>query len=203
MNTAGSASIDWAWDGSALDAVSGDLHVVAGFGHGALVALIDGLGHGEEAAAAAQAAAAQLEADPSAPVESLLRRCHVALRSTRGAAMSVASIDARFARLSWAGVGNVEAALLRAPTASPRADAAVPLRGGVVGYVLPSVRVDELDLAQGDTLVMATDGIRAGFTSQLQREASPAELARCILLRHAKGSDDARVLVVRFCAKVQ
>jgi hypothetical protein len=115
----------------------------------------------------------------------------------------VASIDGRVARLSWAGVGNVEAVVLRGPAAAPKADAAVALRGGVVGYVLPSVRVDALDLAPGDTVVMATDGIRAGFTTGLQREAPPAELARFILLRHAKGNDDARVLVARFCAEVQ
>ncbi|HET9644594.1 MAG TPA: SpoIIE family protein phosphatase [Burkholderiaceae bacterium] len=203
MNTTSSPLLDWAWDGSALDRVSGDLHVVVDYGHGALVALIDGLGHGPEAAAAAQAAVIQLEADPSARVEDLIQRCHAALRSTRGAAMSVASIDARTARLSWSGIGNVEACLLRAPKPSLRPDEAIALRGGVVGYVLPSLYVGELDLEQGDTLVMATDGIRAGFTAGLPRDAAPAELAHFILLRHAKGTDDARVLVVRFCTKVR
>jgi len=72
--------IEWAWAGSALESLSGDLHVIVPYAGGALVALIDGLGHGAEAFEAARAALSVLEAQADAPVLTLMERCHEALR---------------------------------------------------------------------------------------------------------------------------
>jgi hypothetical protein len=44
--------LELGWAGTALEAESGDVHVVAEFDHGVLVGVIDGLGHGYEAAVA-------------------------------------------------------------------------------------------------------------------------------------------------------
>jgi serine phosphatase RsbU (regulator of sigma subunit) len=194
----GGAVIEWAAVGRGLEAQSGDLHVVAAFPHGALVALIDGLGHGPEAAAAAEAAAAVLEVHASAPVLDLLQQCHAALRKTRGAVMSLASFDARSSRMTWAGVGNVDAALLRSSAGRWNGNAAIALRGGVVGFQLPPLRADTLIVAPGDMLVMATDGIRSGFTEGLPMNEAPREMAQGILDRFAKASDDAHVVVARY-----
>ena len=73
----------------------------------------------------------------ASPPESLLRRCHAALRKTRGAVMTLAWFDLERRRLAWAGVGNVEARLVRgAAVYGDRHDSALVL-GGVVGYNLP------------------------------------------------------------------
>src|SRR5207245_2030712 len=69
---------------------SGDLHLVREVGGGVLVAVVDGLGHGEEAAAAARLAVTTLDQFAPEPIASLVQRCHEALRGTRGAVMSVA-----------------------------------------------------------------------------------------------------------------
>jgi phosphoserine phosphatase RsbX len=190
--------IEWGWAGRALETASGDLHVVVPFADGALVVLIDGLGHGPEAAAASMAAAAILEAHAGEPVPALVQRCHEGLRKTRGAAMSLASFNSLDASMSWAGIGNVEGALLRADGPSAHADEAIVPRGGVVGYRLPSRYVDTLPVSPGDTLVMATDGIRSGFTTGLAIEHDPQEIAESILARFAKTSDDAHVVVARY-----
>src|SRR2546427_6905214 len=57
------ALIEWGVASLALpgEAESGDRHLVKPVGTGVLVAVVDGLGHGAEAAAAAQAAVAALE----------------------------------------------------------------------------------------------------------------------------------------------
>src|SRR5438128_411421 len=94
--------------------VCGDLQLVEPFPNGVLVAAVDGLGHGAEAASAARLAVATLRAHAHEPVLPLLQRCHEALRATRGAVLTVVSIDARGGTITWAGVGSVEAALLRA-----------------------------------------------------------------------------------------
>ncbi len=200
----GSLPIEWGWAGAALDGepVSGDLHVVAAFPGGALVAVIDGLGHGVEAAEAARRAAAVREASPGEPVEALVERCHEALRKTRGAVMSVASIDDRTATLSWVAVGNVEAILVRAPGRAAAARESVTPRGGIVGYQLPPLRAASHRVAPGDTLVLATDGIRSGFVADLDAREPPDAIARAVLLRHGRASDDALVLAARYVGAI-
>lgn len=191
-------AIEWGWAGSALALESGDLHVVAPFAEGALVALIDGLGHGEEAAAAASAAVAILESHPQESVKSLLLRCHEGMRKTRGAVMSLVSFDARNASMTWTGVGNVAAILLRGTDAADPAGAALVARGGVVGYQLPAPRIATLRIWRGDLLVMTTDGIRPGFAAGLATTHAPQEIAESILATGATGTDDAHVLVARY-----
>jgi serine phosphatase RsbU (regulator of sigma subunit) len=195
--------IAWGCAGRALGdpregSESGDLQFVVDLDDGALVAVIDGLGHGTEAAAAAKVAAQILEAHAAESVLELMRRCHEGLRKTRGAVMSLACFSASASSITWIGVGNVEGALLRAaPTAHPpRED--LSMRGGVVGYQLPTLRATEVFVAPGDTLILATDGIRSGFTTGLSLERSPQEIADDILARHWRLTDDALVLVARY-----
>jgi len=173
--------------------MSGDLHVVIEFPDGALVALIDGLGHGSEAAEASRAAAALLERDPAKPIQDLLVRCHEGLRQTRGAVMTLAAFDGPTSTLTWTGVGNVDAVLLR----RSGTQAAAPLRAGVVGFQLPPLRVDTVSLSTGDLVIMATDGIRALYRG-LSMDHGPQELAESILVRYARPDDDAHVVVVRY-----
>jgi phosphoserine phosphatase RsbX len=190
--------LELGWAGTALEADSGDVHVVAEFDHGILVGVIDGLGHGYEAAVAANAAARVLAAFAGEPLPALVERCHEALRRTRGAVMSLASIDGRDGSMTWTGIGNVEGVLVPGAGAPERRRETILLRGGIVGYQLPAVRTATLSLTGGDTLVLATDGIHSGFWSDLTPHAGPQELADGILARHARGSDDALVLVARY-----
>ena len=76
------------------EAVCGDAHAVVPFASGFLVAVVDGLGHGEEATVAAAAAVATLQRFASEPVIDLVRRCHEAVRRTRGVVLSLASFRA-------------------------------------------------------------------------------------------------------------
>jgi phosphoserine phosphatase RsbX len=189
------AVLEWGSASAAFDGVSGDLAVVAEYPGGALVAVIDGLGHGEEAAEAAHAAARILQAAPGDPILTLVERCHEGLRRTRGAVMSLASFDARGSTLEWTGVGNVEAVLVRAdPSSQPSRDALMT-RGGVVGYQLPNLRSKSIPFQPGDLLILWTDGVRAVSTNR--RAGSAQEIADAILSEHRLESDDALVLVAR------
>jgi hypothetical protein len=179
------------------ESVSGDGHVAAAFPHGVLLGLIDGLGHGQEAAAATRVAVATLEAEPDRPVLALIRACHVALRGTRGAVMSLAAIDAARDEMAWAGVGNVEAVLTRAEPAAGPARARILLRSGVVGYQLPPLRAVSLPIAPGDLLVFASDGLGHGFGDEAPF-GDPGAFAEHLLRVHGRSSDDASVLVARY-----
>lgn len=177
---------------------SGDRAVLVHYDGGALVAAIDGLGHGGEAADAADAAAAVLSAHPDEEPARLIEACHRALARTRGAVMTLAWFDLVGRSMIWTGVGNVEGRLVHA-SAGPRAPTHGALtKGGVVGYNLPSIKVTGTDLDDGDVMVLATDGIDSGFARAIASGGSAQDIADRILRHHGKASDDALVVVVRY-----
>lgn len=192
-------AIDWGVAMLALpgEAQCGDVHLIKSIASGVLLAVADGLGHGADAATAARAAVAALEQHVGESPVALIERCHRALHGTRGAVMSVAMVNWRERSLTWLGVGNVEG-VLYGDGATRRGRASLVTRGGIVGSELPRLHPETLRVALGDTLILATDGIREGFAEGLPSEATPQQLADHILARHGKGTDDALVLVARF-----
>jgi len=192
--------IDWAVAARALpgEERSGDLHLVEPFPEGVLVAAVDGLGHGEEAAQAAQTAVDSLIQYAHEPPLSLVRRCHERLMTTRGVAMSVASFARTSHTMSWLGVGNVEGSLFRGNRGSRPARESLLLRGGVVGYQLPRLLPSVVPVGPGDVLVFATDGIGGYPFDGLRITDQPARIAEDILARFARETDDALVLVARY-----
>jgi len=173
---------------------SGDRSVVAAWDSGALVGAIDALGHGPEAAHAAEIAAAVLRQHAGDAPETLISQCHAALRGTRGAAVSLAALDWPRCTMLWLGVGNVSGVLVRAD--GGRVEQLL-VHGGVVGHKLPELRPSRVDLAPGDVLVLATDGVRNDFTEMLSASPDPQALAERILEKYASRNDDALVLVFR------
>lgn len=190
--------VAWAAVGRALAGeVSGDAWAVVSSPDRALVCVVDGLGHGPQAAEASRLAVATVRAHPSEDLGSLVGRCHVALARTRGVAMALASFSAE-GTVTWLGVGSVDAVLLRAAPGGRRRRETLLVRGGVVGYELPELHPSTLPVDRGDTLVMTTDGVRAGFEQGLGGDLRPSDLARGVVERFATGTDDALVVVVRY-----
>ncbi len=179
---------------------SGDLHLVREVGGGVLVAVVDGLGHGEEAAVAAKVAVATLDRFVREPVVSLVQRCHVALLGTRGVVMSVAHFDTARDTMTWVGLGNVEGVLVHEDWAERSARTSLVTRGGIVGSQLDAlpVRPWVIPVQAGDLLVFATDGIRGGFAEDIARRDTPQQIADLLLSRYGKGTDDALVLAARY-----
>ena len=178
--------------------VSGDLHVVEPFDGGFLLAVIDGVGHGNEAHAVAETAADVLKNNAGESVISLAKLCHKALAHTRGAVMTLASVDISANTVTWMGVGNVEARLFRAEADSSHPCEHILLRGGLVGLQLPSAQATLMPLATGDVLVFVTDVIQHNFESRINLTETPKGIADGVLSRHFKGTDDALVLAVRY-----
>ena len=173
---------------------SGDVAVFAPVENGGLVAAIDGLGLGDAAADAAETAAEILAAHGDEDPQRLLERCHARLKRTRGAVMTLAWFDLDARTMAWTGVGNVEARHVRAGS---RYGSPVVL-GGVVGYNLPRVRLTTVALEPEDAIALATDGIHADYSMSLEPGVPAQELADRVLERHAKGTDDALAVVVRY-----
>ena len=198
----GRLTVDWAVAQRALpgEAQSGDAHLVAEHPEGVLLAVVDGLGHGGPATTAAELAIQVLREEPGESVISLVQRCHARLRDTRGAVMSLASLSESDSTLTWIGVGNVEATVVRsgiAPSGNgpPRED--ILLRPGLVGYQLSSLRALMIPVAPGDVIAFATDGVQNSFKEEAAAHLPPQACADRILAQFVKPNDDALVLVAR------
>ena len=176
----------------------GDRYVYETFTGGALLALVDGIGHGPEAALAADTACAVLKTHADEPVIALAERCHGELRFTRGVVMSLAAFDLRHDLLTWLGIGNVQGIIRRFGQPDGEAEELLLLRAGMVGSELPSLRASVLPVVPGDMLVLATDGVRSGFAARITSRDTPMTAAQSILDRYKKGTDDALVLVARY-----
>lgn len=202
MNTivAEQQTIEWsvATRPMAGQAVSGDLQVVEFFENGILLAVIDGVGHGDEASSAAETAANILKKSAGESVISLVKSCHRALAKTRGAVMTLAAVDLPGSTVTWIGVGNVEARLFRAEADISHPCEHILLRSGLVGLQLPALQAILMPLAPGDLLVFATDGIQPGFEARINLTETSKQIAEGILSRQFKGTDDALVLAVRY-----
>jgi negative regulator of sigma-B (phosphoserine phosphatase) len=195
-----SAAIEWCAEARPFGGAGpcGDVEVVVVGDRAGVFAVADGLGHGSEAAVAAKAAAAVIQQRADADITQVMTDCHQALRHTRGAALSIAVFGWSDSSVIWLGVGNVGAILTRGDASARPARHALLLRGGVVGYRLPPLRPEVLPVFPGDTLIMTTDGIASAYEHETTNGRDPKQLARDILARHGKESDDALVLVARY-----
>jgi negative regulator of sigma-B (phosphoserine phosphatase) len=181
---------------------SGDRHFVKVLPNGVFVAVVDGLGHGAEAAVAARAAVGYLDSHSDAPLLSLFQRCHSHLKNTRGVVMSLAWFNAVQKTMTWLGVGNVAGLLLRADATMNPPRETILLRGGVVGLQLPQLYASVMPVFDGDTLIFATDGIASTFADGAIALDSPQKTANRIGMQFKKGTDDALVLVARYAGYI-
>jgi phosphoserine phosphatase RsbX len=177
---------------------SGDAGIVEHVHDGVLMGVIDGLGHGPEAAEAASVALETLHDFAGDDLLDIFERTDKAVSGMRGVVLSVAWFDLATATMSWAGVGNVAGVLISPGSKSQH----LLLHGGVAGVRrLPHLRVASVTLQPGDVVVMATDGVSQRFSVDLAAVVSdndPQEAAEVILDSHATGHDDAFVAVARW-----
>lgn len=180
------------------EAVSGDLHGVAPWRDGVIAAVVDGLGHGEEATAAARLAINVIEAHAGEDLVAMVGHCHRALQQTRGVVMTILAFSPREGTVTALGIGNVETVLVREnPHGAPKQES-ILLRGGVVGYQLPALLPSVLPIAPGDVVVFATDGVREDFSDLITPAASPQPLAEKIMALKYRGTDDGLVLACKY-----
>jgi negative regulator of sigma-B (phosphoserine phosphatase) len=152
-----------------------------------LLAVIDGLGHGPDAAHASQLARDLLNGQPyGTKVEPALQEVHRQLRGTRGAAATVCLIKGT--ELQACAVGNV--ALLTVNCTVP-----LVLSAGVLGHQVARFRISNSQLHAGARLALLSDGISTRFRLDDLRALSPAQACQEIMQRYRRKDDDATVLV--------
>src|SRR5262249_60434343 len=99
----------------------------------------------------------------------------------------------------WPRVRDGDGLLTCAQAASPPSRELLLLRRGVVGLHTPALTAAIVPVVPGDTLILATDGVRSEFLDEFRAHRDgPQVLADRILERFGRGTDDALVLVARY-----
>ena len=177
----------------------GDSWGVALHAEGATVMVADGLGHGLLAHEASQAAMAVLEKHPTDGAGQLLATAHGALRTTRGAALSVARCDFHKREVVYSGAGNISGVLV-----GPHARRQMISHAGIVGHKIHSTRELTYPWARDDLLIMHSDGLETrwnldAYPGLAQRHCS---LVAGVLYRDFKrGRDDTTIVVMRVAGR--
>jgi len=174
---------------------NGDAFVLKRWENAALAGVIDGLGHGELAQRAAQAARRYVESHFDQPLEAIFRGVGRACHSTRGVVMALARFNLAEGKLSFASVGNIEARLLGIPK-----PVNFIFRRGIVGVNAPNPVITEHTWSPSGLLVLHSDGLRTHWTWKDFPDLAldPATTISQRLLRSLdKGEDDATVVVVK------
>ena len=112
--------------------------------------------------------------------------------------MSLARFSSTDDTMTWLAIGNVDGVLLRSDQGAVSAREAIVMRGGVLGSRLPPLQATVVAVAPQDVLVLATDGVDAAFSTQVQTSQQPQRIADALLAGFAKGTDDALVLAARY-----
>ncbi len=158
--------------------------------------VVDGLGHGPEAAqASAEAVRVAHGKDHAGPVE-LMENIHAALRGTRGAAAAVADVSWSKQEVRYAGIGNIAGALL---CVGQRVRHMVS-GNGIVGHQARKIAEFCYPHPRGTIMVLHSDGLASQWSVDpypglLGRH--PALLAGVLYRDFVRGTDDVTVMAAR------
>lgn len=166
-------------------------------GEGVRVALIDGLGHGPDAAHAAMEAVRAIDDVGDAPsLTDVLQMVHERLRTTRGAAVAMAAIDRRTSTVQFAGVGNISGSIL-----SQEGTRSLASQNGTIGHEVRRFQQYTYEWPAGAGLIMHTDGVSARWRGENypgMMSHDPSIAAGLLHRDCARARDDATVVAVSY-----
>jgi len=162
---------------------------------GVTLFVVDGLGHGTEAAVAANAAVSQFEQSRDESPTAIVGAVHRAMRHTRGGAVAVARIDWDSATVTFVGIGNIAGLVVDATGLMRR----MVSHNGIAGHNARRIQAFEYPCSAG-LLIMHSDGIATSWT--LDRypgllNAHPLLIAGVLYRDFAREQDDAAMVVAR------
>ena len=165
-------------------------------GRGRVLAfVVDGLGHGLEAATAARAAVDMVKSKPHLDATDLMDAVHGALRPTRGAAAAVAMLQPESELCTFCGIGNISASIRSGGTSRSMVS-----HNGTLGHSVRKIQDFKYPFPKGSLLVMHSDGMAthwdlAAYPGIEMRH--PAMIAAALFRDHSRGRDDLTVLTLR------
>jgi len=163
--------------------------------------IADGLGHGPQAAEAAELAAGVFDGNDVRSPPDLLTTADRRLRGTRGAAVAIAYVNSKQSKMQFAGVGNVAGSLRSRESLLGRG---LVSHNGTVGVHMRKVQSFEYDWPRDALLIMHSDGLQSRWSLESYPGLShrhPAIVAGVLYRDFCRGKDDVTVCAVRFLAR--
>lgn len=173
----------------------GDAFAVERDGNTVRVIVIDGLGHGIDAAAAAEIAIDTFRERHRNDLPVLFRMLDEALKPTRGAALAVAQIDLAARAVRFMGVGNISGILI-----SGGQSRNLVSHNGIVGHTMRRIQAFDYPFGRDLTLILHTDGINTRWKPTAFADRGlvhPAVIAGHLWRTETRGRDDVGVIVLR------
>lgn len=174
--------------------VCGDACTVADTPAGRTAMVVDGLGHGPDAAIAAMEALRLFHRHQHLPVPQILEYLHAGLRPTRGAAVAIARYDAQRSTVVYGGIGNIAGSI----HTGEEKRRMISLNG-TAGHIARRIQTFDYPCA-GGLVIMHSDGLTTNWS--LDRypgitRMHPTLIAAVLYRDYARRHDDATVLVVK------
>lgn len=160
------------------------------------VILADGLGHGPQAAEAADEAIKTFRAHSSLSPGAILARVNDALRKTRGAAVAIAEVRPLSGTITYSGVGNISGNLMSAGKLGRN----MVSHNGTLGHIVPRIQEFTSEWPRDGRLIMFSDGLltRWDLSQYPGLTTRPAAVIAAVLLRDLRrGRDDSSVFVLQ------
>ena len=175
------------------EAVCGDGYAAISTAVGRSLMVVDGLGHGPEAAVAANEAVRLFQRHQGVQIPQLLELVHIGLRHTRGAAVAIARVDAGGNKVVYGGIGNIAGALIDG--ADTRRMVSL---NGTAG--LNARKFLAFDYPCPNLMILHSDGLMTNWSLTRYpglQLAHPALIAAVLYRDFSRRRDDATVLVAR------
>ncbi len=175
--------------------INGDSFVIIRNDRIALVAVIDGLGHGQFAYKAARNARNYIERHYTQPLENIFAGVDRACRSTRGVVMAMARFELLNNKMLFGSIGNIGVKVFGTSKSMN-----FVIRRGIIGLNAPRPVITEHEWDPSYVMVLFSDGIRSHWgwkDFSAVAHGSATEIARYLLHKFAREDDDATVLVIR------
>ncbi|MCI5212244.1 MAG: hypothetical protein D3910_26460 [Candidatus Electrothrix sp. ATG2] len=158
-------------------------------------ALVDILGHGQEAHEVAELAEEYLQHHYGEPLLVIMQGLHDTLKGTRGGVAAIGRLDRRTGNLELVGIGNITVRIIGAQATR------FIMGDGIIGYIMSTPKKISTRLYSGDLLLLYSDGIKEFFDP----DAIPGllthrieEITDLIIQQFGKNNDDTSCIALRF-----
>jgi phosphoserine phosphatase RsbX len=177
------------------DVFCGDTGLFREFDDNVFLAVVDALGHGEEAQKVAEGCEAFLEKNYRLDLPEMMRGLHGHIKGSRGAVAGLCRLDLKTGELKYVGIGDTIAR-----TIGSKNTHFISL-SGVIGYTIPTPMEQAGNLHMGDVLLLHTDGIRAYSRPEEYPELpddAPATITTRMIEQFGKEHDDALCMALKY-----
>lgn len=173
----------------------GDTGLIIRQGKKCFLALVDVLGHGQEARKVAVIAEDYLKRHYGEPLLIIMQGLHETLKGTRGCVAAIARLDVGTGELKLAGIGNITVRII-----GPQSTRFI-MEDGIVGYIMSTPRKKTARLYPGDVLLFYSDGIKEFFDpAEIPGllTYSTEEITDLIIQHFGKNNDDTSCIALKF-----